>query len=192
MSREKKSIRVAVLVLAFIGMGIYMPGTIVAGNLEPSNPPGSTMKTLDEIPPSWSQILPASERFELVLNYQAVLDKETGLVWEQSPGTDTYHWFDACYQCINKNVGGRKGWRLPTVEELSSLVDTSGGTSSLPSGHPFSNVQLTYYWSSTTSAGNTALAWLVSFALGDVFGLDKSTLNYYVWCVRGSKGNDGY
>ena len=31
------------------GMFIFTPGIIVAGNLDPSNPPGPTMHTLDEI-----------------------------------------------------------------------------------------------------------------------------------------------
>ena len=38
------------------------------------------------VPRAWSQKLPASARFQLVLDNAAVLDKETGLVWEKSPG----------------------------------------------------------------------------------------------------------
>jgi hypothetical protein len=36
----------------------------------------------------WSQVLPASERFELIFDGEAALDTETGLIWEQSPDTE--------------------------------------------------------------------------------------------------------
>lgn len=49
-----------------------------------------TMKTLDQIPPTWSHTMPAAQRFEVVFDGEAVLDKETGLVWEQSPTVDLF------------------------------------------------------------------------------------------------------
>src|SRR5271169_1120634 len=40
--------------------------------------------------PSWDQQLPASTRFVVLTNWgsQAVLDRETGLVWELTPSTN--------------------------------------------------------------------------------------------------------
>ncbi len=141
-------------------------------------------------PPAWSLKLPASIRFDLVLDDAAVLDKETGLVWEKSPDTTTRAWNYAVYYAYTKEVGGRKGWRLPTVEELASLVDTSvSGSPKLPSGHPFTNVQSGFYWSYTTSVGNPSGAWGVGFDSGNVYDNGKS-YNYYVWRVRGGQGYD--
>src|SRR5918994_7064005 len=42
----------------------------------------------------WDQVLPAADRFEVLaaFNHEAVFDKETGLVWEQSPLTTTHEW----------------------------------------------------------------------------------------------------
>lgn len=84
-------------------------GLAMTGSLEPTTPPGPTMKTLDEIPPAWSQKLPAAQRFVLVLDGEGVLDKETGLVWERSPDTTQRPWIDAIYYAYGKNVGGRGG-----------------------------------------------------------------------------------
>ncbi|MCP4254071.1 MAG: DUF1566 domain-containing protein [Candidatus Scalindua sp.] len=164
-----------------------------AGDLEPTAPPGSTMKTLDEIPPTWSQKLPAADRFDLVLDGAAVLDKETGLVWEQSPDTTTRLWSSALEHCFQRVVGGRKGWHLPTVEQLASLVDPGNpnGNPDLPVDDPFSNVQSAWYWSSTTVASSTAFAWVVGFHVGLVNHRSK-TSSTYVWCVRGGNTHDAY
>src|SRR5262249_1977794 len=119
---------------------------------------------------TWEQKIPGSGRFQVLNQFggAAVLDKETGRVWEQSPSTTDIHWFEALRHCYQLEVGGRKGWRLPTIEELASLVDTSQPAPTLPAGNPFSNVQSDSYWSATTVADDTARAWVVSFANGDV------------------------
>jgi hypothetical protein len=123
----------------------------------------------------------------------AVRDNETGLVWEQSPDTSMATWSDARFQCTSRTVGGRKGWRLPSVHELSSLVDPSvpfpGPT--LPSGHPFTSVQSTPYWSATTHADDPTAAWVVDFEDGFV-GTTSKPLNDLVWCVRGGMNADQY
>jgi Protein of unknown function (DUF1566) len=112
--------------------------------------------------PSWDQQLPASTRFIVLSNWgsAAVLDRETGLVWERSPSTTSGDWFAAQTRCINLEVGGRTGWRLPAIQELMSLVDRSVLSPSpvLPSGHPFINVvRANHYWSATTATTNPPL-----------------------------------
>ena len=154
--------------------------------------------------PAWDQKLQCESaatcpRFIVLSNWsnQAVLDRETGLVWEQSPGilpgtsTLAVNW-DVARTCIGKSVGGRKGWRLPSVQELTTLVDTSvafpGPT--LPAGHPFTNVQQGFYWSATTLANTPVLpdsspfAWTVDFSDGGVSAVSKAS-SRLVWCVRG-------
>ncbi|KJU84636.1 protein containing DUF1566 [Candidatus Magnetobacterium bavaricum] len=84
------------------------------------------------------------------------------------------------------NSGGTYGytdWRLPNVNELESLVDSGMSLPALPSGHPFTNVQSNYYWSSTSYANYTSSAWIVSMFDGFVHAYGKSR-NYYVWPVR--------
>ena len=155
---------------------------------------------------TWDDKINGHHRFKVLREFggEAVLDKETGRVWEQSPSTDTFCWTasascpgtglapDALSHCYQLEVGGRKGWRVPSIEELASLVDTSQGsptTPALPAGHPF-NVPPTVHWSSTTNASDAGRAWAVGFASGNVFNPVK-TASREVWCVRGGQGIDG-
>jgi hypothetical protein len=152
--------------------------------------------------PAWDQKLPASTRFVELLdwNSEAVLDRDTGLVWERSPQTATFSWSVARGTCANKTVGNRKGWRLPAFAELASLIDPSVPSSgpTLPPGHPFTNVNgpPPDYWSATTNSDAPTSAWFVSFAdafapagfvtLGSKTGLSRA------WCVRGGMNADAY
>jgi hypothetical protein len=161
------------------------------------------------LPPTWDKILPAndpggpcpsnSSRFTCVMGGAAVLDRETGLVWEQSPSISTFSWSStttttAATHCNQLNVGHRKGWRLPTIQELASLVDGDPANTSrprLPPGHPFSNVQSSPgYWSATTRATLTINAWGAGFGDGGVGNVDKAFTLLFVWCVRGGHGVD--
>jgi len=94
---------------------------------------------------------------------------------------------DAISHCVTLNAGGRKGWHLPTVEQLTSLVDPTISNPSLPSGHPFLNVQSLYYWSATNFAdGTTTSAWVVYFGSDSVTPFGKAT-DLPAWCVRGGQ-----
>lgn len=145
--------------------------------------------------PSWDQTLPSATRFIILSNFTsaAVLDRNTGLVWEKSPQTEADTWHGARFTCINKNVGGQKGWRLPAIPELASLIDPSvalpGPT--FPPGHPFTNLRSAVYWSVTSLAENPAGVWVVDFTLGFVRGADKIS-GGQVWCVRGAMNAEAY
>ena len=98
-------------------------------------------------------------------------------------------WLDTQRSCNRKTVGNRKGWRLPTTQELASLVDPTQSNPALPAGHPFSNVQSSFYWSATTLATNSSEAWDVTFDRGGVSDGDKGN-GVFFWCVRGGQGVD--
>jgi hypothetical protein len=181
-------------------------GLVRAGPMEPPYNPASTMKTLDEIPPSWHQKLAAddtgvpcnSSRFKCVMDDQAVLDKETGLVWERAPSSDTTTWGNG--NCVGKEIGSRYGWRVPTAEELMTLGYAPSNTRpALPPGNPFTNVPTTvqYYWSATTDVADSTWAFAVNFGSNDSSPpyhpddmLDLKTYTHRLWCVRGGQGYD--
>jgi len=150
--------------------------------------------------PAWAQKLVCATtsncpRFIVLAdwNSEAVLDRETGLVWHKSPDGTSRTWSSARLRCNNLSLGNRKAWRLPTLQELASLVDPSIASPgpTLPAGHPFgTNVQSSFYWSATTNAEDTSIAWGVFFSSGNVVGIVDKGSNGFVWCVRGGQGVD--
>jgi hypothetical protein len=192
------------IIALVVALGALINNDLYAGGGNQGNP--TIIDKLDQVidagecSNAWDKVL-TTDRFELVMNGAAVRDNETCLVWEQSPdiiggansdGRRT--WTEAQVYCFQSEVGGRGGWRLPTIAELTSLKDTN---TLLPSGPPFSNVQLQgFYWSATTSNGNFSRAWLVNFGTGQVGTGPKNPTppdpGEYVWCVRGGQGHDAF
>jgi len=61
MKKQKKSILILAVMVVFVATGLFLPGLISAGDLEPSSPPGSTMHTLDEIYNKLDQLVSGGE-----------------------------------------------------------------------------------------------------------------------------------
>ena len=177
---------------------------------------GSTTTDLRGVTQNWDKTLSAepggpcpasSARFTCVMNNAAVRDNETGLVWGQpkyqGPNND---WFQARLQCAADTTGGRKGWRLPTVSELASLLDPLNAyTIKLPPGHPFEYQSAPYgYWTSSADPydeqvnNGWANVWVVRFqyaainegAAGTVTRMPKAWYGA-TWCVRGNESGGG-
>jgi hypothetical protein len=137
---------------------------------------------------SWdTKIDNPATRFKVLAAFgnAAVLDKETQLVWEQAPSTTTFTWGSARAICAQRATGGRRGWRLPSVHELVSLTNADSLGPLLAPGHPFSGIQTSFgYWTGTTDANDSALAWYLVASDGHV-SLNSKSASIYVWCVRG-------
>jgi hypothetical protein len=141
--------------------------------------------TLNDPTQAWSGKLPASRRFTLVLDNQGVLDNETGLVWQQAPAATTYEWHQMNTPCVSLTSGGRRGWRTPTVSELTSITETTGSAPRLPAGHPFTVPATPSFWTTSQSYTPSSYRYVVDFATGDPIVVDGNTSpTYKVWCVR--------
>ena len=178
------------LILGLVALGLLAGVALTAGPAQAASGVGPFYPE-----PAWDRKLPASTRFLILTNWnsEAVLDKETGLVWERSPDSLPSNWSAARAVCTAKTTGNRKGWRLPSIHELVSLVDPTvmppGPT--LPRGHPFPDVQSANYWSASTNAVDPAFAWLVDFGDGFVNNNIKTSTNH-AWCVRGGMNAEAY
>ena len=174
-------------IAGIIGMAIGLTASTALAQTTANGPYYAT--------PSWDQTLPASTRFIVLsnMNNQAVLDRETGLVWQRSPlGVD--EWSDANTKCIRSTVGNRAGWRLPTINELGSVLDPSAtAVPAFPSGHPFTGFNADEdMWTATKYSGSESVVqsagWVagggVVFVRLGGFGTSPLALKQ-TWCVRG-------
>lgn len=113
---------------------------------------------------------------------QAVLDKETQLVWHRVAGP-ARDWATAVIGCHGVYVEGRLGWRLPSMSELRSVLGTGGV---LPVGHPFQLVSNANFWTSTDSPSSNANAFTVNpLSYQGIIINSKNIANRYL-CVRGA------
>lgn len=82
--------------------------------------------------------------------------------------------------------GSRVGdWRLPTMNELCTMIDFSRRDPALPKGHVFSNVPSGYHWSATTLDHHSETAWIVYFESGTTCYENIKNRAGHLWPVRG-------
>jgi len=113
-----------------------------------------------------------------------ILDTATNLTWQRDGTLSGSRAFQgASDYCAGLAVAGG-GWRVPSITELSSLVDRSLGGPMIDNS-AFPKTINNWYWSSTTDANNAANAWTVQFSLGNNYANPKSDPYGVVRCVKG-------
>ena len=140
--------------------------------------------------------------------WSCVVDNRTGLVWEvktDSNKGNTYRWggktaigrehadrvgsyyndWDALVDDSNNGkLCGSDGWRVPSLEELRSIVDYGKYNSNVIDTHYFPNTQASWYWTSSPYAytgSATSGAWYLSFLTGSDtgnYGVFRSNRNH--------------
>jgi hypothetical protein len=118
-----------------------------------------------------------------------VSDRLTGLTWTQDANLADFPvtWQEALdfISGMNRRTAfGHTDWRLPNRRELRSLMSYQTRKPALPEGHPFRNVFLGWYWTSTTAATNPAYAWYIHMEGARMFYGNKEQF-FLLWPVRG-------
>ena len=115
-----------------------------------------------------------------------VTDHATGLMWQQS-GSKEYMTYDAAkkyIEALNKDrFAGYDDWRLPTMDELTSLLEPE----KKDNGYfidPIFDKNQGWCWSADTVKGSSGRAWYVSFLCGDVYRNHDFLDPGYVRAVR--------
>ncbi len=116
-----------------------------------------------------------------------VTDHVTGLQW-QDDYSDTSGiiadrtWKNAKTYCANLSLGGYSDWRLPSVDELLSIVDNSKYDPAI--SNVFEKSTSYGYWSSTLYAYDDSYAWCVHFHGGDTYRDYNNVDRNFTRCVR--------
>jgi hypothetical protein len=76
-----------------------------------------------------------------------------------------------------------KDWRLPTRQELMSIVDLSRVNPTIDTTY-FPNTQSNWFWSSSRNAYNSGYVWGVDFDYGDSSSFSKESNAVHVRLVR--------
>lgn len=150
---------------------------------------------------TWDQKIDKPARFRVLkhFNDDAVLDRETGLVWERTPEASRGSWAFLDDECSARFIGGRLGWRPAAIEEVLSLMDPTT-SDKLPQDHPFDlgpagRENPRHFWTMSTDTvqpANNNFAWVANFEPGGTrFPDPKISALHRFWCVRGGRGYDG-
>lgn len=124
-----------------------------------------------------------------------ITDRNTGFMWTKyllggdgvNPPTQI-NWATAVANALACSVGGHSDWRLPNLKELITIIDYTKtiGVPAINTGY-FSQIPVSaWVWSSTTSIGNIARAWMFDLTyMGFLYPLSKSRdSTMYAFAVR--------
>ncbi len=119
-----------------------------------------------------------------------ISDAKTWLMWQQEDDGVIRNWGDGQKYCSSLDLGGYSDWRVPTLEELESIIDKSytptidtSYLKNIKSDDYRSSEKKMAYWSSTKKTSNDAFAWGVIFQDGTSGNGSIDNLNY-IRCVR--------
>ncbi|QTA80473.1 DUF1566 [Desulfonema limicola] len=114
--------------------------------------------------------------------YDSNPETNGGYAGKSGNGTDTEDFVNS----INaENFGGFTDWRMPTKEELRSIVTFQNYSPAIDNGY-FPNIRYDLHWSSSTYAYNTDDAWFMDFDNGND-GIYYKSYTFYVRAVRGGQ-----
>jgi hypothetical protein len=119
----------------------------------------------------WSFVSPVIAIEHFVKNDNGtIIDKKTGLMWAEKDNEIPINWMEAQSYCKNYRRGGFTDWRMPTLDELSSLYDPNKNNKN---GYHISHLIETTAascWASDTQGDKAAR---FNFTYGTVYWLRK-------------------
>lgn len=123
----------------------------------------------------------------------SVRDNLTGLIWLKNAHCFGFRSWTGALRDVYQLQDGKCGltdksrpgeWRMPNIRELQSIMDNTAVAPAIPAGHPFTNVQPTLYWTSTSGQNFPKLAFFSLMSAGStVFEHKNAELG--TWAIKG-------
>ncbi len=112
-----------------------------------------------------------------------VTDNNSGLMW-QTAESIPQTWQQAIIYAQSLELGGFNDWRLPAIQELATLIDTSRSSPAINTDF-FPGCRPGAYWSATEHSQNQGFAWYVDFNNGLEQNGGFKRRRYFIKVVRG-------
>ncbi len=109
-----------------------------------------------------------------------VIDQTNDLVWQAADDSQPRSWADAAAYCRNLTLNNKSSWRLPTKEELNSIVDQERKPAIDTKYFKINGLR---YWTSTVYDDNPSLKCFIFFPTGATACADKIN-TFLARCVR--------
>lgn len=115
-----------------------------------------------------------------------VTDSITKLQWQDDAVGEQMSWQEAIKHCEGLSLDGYSDWRLPTINELKSIIDRSKYEPAIVKGfeNTSSSNSFSVYWSSTTHPRIRDNALAVKFYSATVSTEVGKYKSFFVRCVR--------
>ena len=109
--------------------------------------------------------MPAALAVRYIVKAQDVRDIATGLRWQRAVPSKTFAFDAAVSYCDHLTLAGKKGWRLPSLVELLTLIDERAPSPMIDSA-AFPGTPGEPFWTSSRFANGPALVWYARFDSG--------------------------
>ncbi len=105
-----------------------------------------------------------------------VTDTTTGLVWQQQHVKKA--WDEADAYCQELDFANSQDWRLPSIEELKTIIFTTKSDLHIDLT-AFPDTKPLMYWSGTDYETDYTVAYVIDFSNGTMLSDEKEFKNYF-------------
>ena len=126
--------------------------------------------------------IPKSFEVQTISDQKVVVDRNTGLMWQQKIPVKKFSWESAVSYCNDLSYAEYSDWRLPNPKELLTIVDNSKNDPAIDETY-FPDTPDSHFWSSSVYVAASGNAW--GLDIRGKFEFFEKSGTHYVRCVRG-------